>query len=111
MNNDQRDIRRKLRLLEYAHKIGDVSKACRYFGVGRATFYRWRNAYSEAGEAGLVNGRSVPHNHPQKTSPEITEKILHLRQTYHLGPMRIGWYLELYHGIRVSDAVLSKINF
>ena len=33
MNNDQRDIRRKLRLLEYAKKIGDVSKACRYFGT------------------------------------------------------------------------------
>ena len=81
MNHDQRDIRGKLRLLEYAKKIGDVSKACRYFGVGRATFYRWRKASSEEGEAGLINGRSVLRDHPQKTSPEITEKILHLRQT------------------------------
>ena len=45
----------------------------------------------------------------KKTSPEITEKILHLRQTYHLGPMRIVWYLERYHGIRVSDATVYRI--
>ncbi|MEO9970096.1 MAG: IS481 family transposase [Hyphomonadaceae bacterium] len=109
MNSDRRDILRKLRVLEHADKIGDVSKACRYFGIGRATFYRWRRAYSDKGEAGLINCRSVPHNHPQKTSPEITEKILHLRQTYHLGPMRIVWYLERYHGIKVSDATVYRI--
>lgn len=109
MNSDQRDIRRKLRVLEHAEKIGDVSKACRYFGIGRATFYRWRKTYSEEGEAGLITARSVPHKHPQKTPPEIEEKILHLRRTYHLGPMRIMWYLERYHGIRVSDATVYRI--
>ena len=76
MNNDRRDILRKPRVLEHAAKIGDVSKTCRYFGIGRAAFYRWRKAYSKHGEAGLINCRSVPHNHPRKTSPEITEKIL-----------------------------------
>jgi len=53
MNRDQREIQRKLRVLEHADKIGDVSKTCRYFGIGRATFYRWRKAYSETGESGL----------------------------------------------------------
>ena len=37
-------------------------------------------------------------------SPEVEEKILHLRRTYHLGPIRIVWYLERYHAIKVSDA-------
>ena len=56
MTNDQREIRRKLRVLEYADSIGDVSKTCRYFGVGRASFYRWRDAYQKYGEAGLSRG-------------------------------------------------------
>ena len=109
MTDDQREIRRKLRVLEHAESSGDVSKTCRYFGIGRASFYRWRQAYQTRGEAGLVNKRSVPHNHPNKTPPAVVEKVLHLRRKYHLGPMRIVWYLERYHGIRISDAGVYRI--
>jgi len=104
MNSDQREIQRKLRVLKHADKIGDVSKTCRYFGIGRASFYRWRKAYTDKGEAGLLVARSVPHNHPNKMSAEVEEKILHLRRKYHLGPIRIVWYLERYHATKVSDA-------
>ena len=37
-------------------------------------------------------------------SAEVEEKILHLRRKYHLGPIRIVWYLERYQAIKVSDA-------
>lgn len=30
--------------------------------------------------------------------------ILHLRTTYHLGQLRISWYLKRYHGIKVSQS-------
>ena len=38
--NDQRrtDIQRKLKVLLYAEKIGDVGKAFRYYGIGRSSF-------------------------------------------------------------------------
>jgi hypothetical protein len=36
--------------------------------------------------------------------PELVEKVLHLRRTYHLGPIRIVWYLARYHDIKISDA-------
>jgi hypothetical protein len=36
MANDQREIRRKLRILEHAKATGKVSKTCRYFGIARA---------------------------------------------------------------------------
>jgi len=109
MTNDRREIRRKLRILQHAEKVGSVSKTCRYFGIGRASFYRWRHVYQKRGEAGLVNARSVPHNHPNKTPPEVVEKVLHLRRKYHLGPIRIMWYLERYHGIKLSDAGIYRI--
>jgi transposase len=109
MTNDPREIRRKLRVLEHAEASGDVSKTCRYFGVGRASFYRWRHALRAQGEAGLANKRSVPHNHPNKTPTEVAEKVLHLRRKYHLGPQRIVWYLERYHGLRISDAGVYRI--
>jgi len=52
MNKDQHEIQRKLRILRYADEIGHVAKACRCFGIGRASFYRWRNAYQKHGENG-----------------------------------------------------------
>ncbi len=55
MAKDQQEIRRKLRILDHAAASGDVSKTCRYFGIGRASFYRWRHALADHGEAGLAN--------------------------------------------------------
>lgn len=51
MTNDQREIRRKLRILEHAQACGDVSRTCRYFGIGRASFYRWRQGYQAQGRS------------------------------------------------------------
>ena len=42
LNKDQREIERKLRILRCADGIGHIAKACRYFGIGRCRFYRWR---------------------------------------------------------------------
>ncbi|WP_425905388.1 hypothetical protein [Nitrobacter sp. TKz-YC02] len=39
MHKFRRDVGYKLRVLQHADKIGDVGKACRYFGVARASFY------------------------------------------------------------------------
>lgn len=44
----------KLHILKYAEEIGSLIKACRYFGVGRASFCRWRAAYEKSGEAGVT---------------------------------------------------------
>jgi transposase len=54
MNQKERDIQRKLRILRHAEEICRVTKTCRYFGIGRATFYRWKALYKMDGEAGLI---------------------------------------------------------
>src|SRR6056297_1680872 len=109
MNKDQREIQRKLRILRHAEESGHVARTCRYFGIGRSSFYRWRQAYAERGEAGLINAPPIPKWHANRTPPEREEKVLYLRRKYHLGPMRIVWYLERYHDIKLSDATVSRI--
>ena len=47
MTRDQREIHRKERVLEYAKPIGDINKACRYFGVSRSSFYEWRDRHRD----------------------------------------------------------------
>jgi len=84
MNKDKREIQRKLRILRHAEEIGHVAKACRYFGIARSTFYRWRQAYAEQGEAGLVNAPPIPKCHANRTPPEREEKRLtkHSEKSY-----------------------------
>ena len=109
MDQDQREIRRKLRILEHAVRAGSVARRCRYFGIGRSSFYRWRQSHRQHAEDGLRNAKPAAKHHPNRTPDEVVEKVLHLRRKYPLGPIRIVWYLERYHGVRVSDAGVYRI--
>ena len=61
------------------------------------------------GEQGLIRRKPIPHQLPNPTTPDVVEKVLHLRRNYHLGPIRIVWYLERYHPIRSSDTGVYQI--
>jgi len=102
MTQAQRDIQRKMRILEQAAQTKNVSKTCRYYGISRTQFYEWKRILKEQGETGLVNRKPCPQNIPLRTPPHIEEKILYLRKRYHLGQVRISWYLQRYHEIRIS---------
>ena len=108
MNEEQRLVQKRLRVLEHAKKTGNVRKTCRYFGIGRSSFYRWKSAFDREGESGLVNKPRVARNHPNQLSKEVVERVLLLRKKYHLGPIRIVWYMARYHGIRISDASVYR---
>ena len=108
MSPEQREINRRQRILEHAESSGNVCLTCRYFGIGRATFYRWKRRYAEEGLDGLARKKPVGKKWPNQLSDEIVEKILHLRRKYHLGPQRIQWYMERYHGMKVSGSSISR---
>ena len=105
MNKEDRKIvARKLKILDYATKIGNVSKTCRYFGISRETFYVWKRSFSAYGDNGLKNKKPglAPGTCPWRIQGETEEKIIYLRKTYHFGPQRICWYLERYHGLKFT---------
>ncbi len=47
MTNAEREVNRKLRILNHAEKSGNIAKTCRYFGIPRSLFYVWREAYPQ----------------------------------------------------------------
>ena len=102
MTKAQRDIAKKIRVLQHAQEAKNISKTCRYFGISRQCFYDWQKAYHQYGEKGLINSKPCPENPALRVPPDIEEKILYLRKTYHFGQLRISWFLERYHNIKVS---------
>lgn len=98
----QRDITRKLKVLNYAIHHQNVAKTCRHFSIARETFYRWKRAYLAKGELGLIDSRPCPENPKLKVPKAFEEKNIHLRTTYHFGPLKISWYLKKFLDIDVS---------
>ena len=59
MKANDREIRRKQRILEHAVESGNVANTCRYYGIPRSSFYRWRNVVQEHGEEGLRSKKAI----------------------------------------------------
>ena len=50
----------RLRILQHAAvEPRYVAQACRYFGISRTAFYRWKKRFDELGEAGLGGWKAV----------------------------------------------------
>jgi transposase InsO family protein len=96
------EVDRRFRILKYILSGKKILSECRDFGIPRSTFYRWKAAYEKEGKDGLFRKKPVAKSHPRQVPPGYVEKILHLRTQYHLGPERIAWYLERYHGFKTS---------
>lgn len=59
LNHEQREIRRKKRVLGYVERLGNVRKACRHVGVPCSDFHLWQQRYRVLGDDGMK--RRSPH--------------------------------------------------
>ena len=105
---EELNVRLKLTVLDYAQYFG-ATKACQEFNIPRSSFYRWKQTYEHEGKAGLYRKKPIAYSHPRKTAPEVVEKILELRSTYQIGALRIAFYLERYHGIKISESTVTRV--
>ena len=83
MSPKDRDIQCKLKILKHAEETGHVGRACRYFGMGRASFYRWKAAFEEHGEAcRLISGTKGWEIPPATSSHGTPMEQRHERQNH-----------------------------
>lgn len=100
----------RFKVLQQATQVPrNVSRTCRYFGISRKTFYKWKQRYDDHREAGLCDRPRIPLRVPHATPRDVISKMLYLRQTYHFGPRRIGDYLKRFHGVSVATSTVHRI--
>jgi transposase InsO family protein len=104
MTAKEKVARRKLSLLDLAHELGNVSKACKVMGYSRQQFYEIRRNYQTFGADGLIDrlpGAKGPH--PNRVAKEVEEAVLAhgLDHPCH-GGVRVAQELAL-RGVQVSS--------
>jgi len=72
-----------------------VAHAAAFFHVAWPTAKRWSDRYRVMGAAGMQDRSSRPYRSPNRTSPELVRKIVHLRWKQRLGPVGIAGRLNL----------------
>lgn len=104
MTTEKKVARRKLSLLDLAHELGNVSRACKIMGYSRQQFYEIRRNFQTYGADGLIDrlpGAKGPH--PNRVSAEIETAVLDHAMTHPChGPMRVAQELTL-SGVQVSS--------
>ena len=68
MNQEERETRRRKRILGHTRKTENIVKTCRHFGVSRPTFYLWRKAYQAHGDARLIKKKPIPNAQRRRSS-------------------------------------------
>ncbi len=86
---DEQEFRQKLKILDNAKEIRNISKFCRYWEIFRDTFYCWKKDYAAKGEEGVINSKLCPENLDVRVNPTIEEKILYLRKTIILSKLKL----------------------
>lgn len=71
----------RLKLLQFAQTLGNVSEACRKLGVSRSQFYEYKERFEQHGLDGLKDLPPIHKTHPQTTSPEVVERLLELSRS------------------------------
>ena len=86
-----------------------VAQTCRYFGISRKTYYKWKRRHTAHGDAGLCDRPRAPQRSPHATPPEVVSKILYLRQQYHFGAGKIADYLRRFHHVSVARSSVHRL--
>ena len=100
---------RRVRVIEYAARCGNVTHACRVFGVSRKTYYQWLKAASAYGASALLpKDRRAPHQPNAMSSEEVSVILAEAVARPTLGPRSLLRHLAA-RGVHRSASGVAKV--
>jgi transposase InsO family protein len=100
---------RRVRVIEYAGRINNVSEACRVFGISRKTYYEWVNKAEQYGLSALLpRERRRPHMPNAMTSEEVAVILSEAIARPTLGPKSLLRHLSK-RGVDRSASGVAKV--
>lgn len=99
----------RLRVLQLAESLGNISQACRQGGMDRTSFYDWKRRYQTHGLEGLMDLPPIPKSHPLTTPDHVKQAILDLSLSNPAwGCKRLEQELRA-QGVKTSNYVIQRV--
>jgi transposase InsO family protein len=99
----------RLKVLELAKTMGNITQACRQGGMDRTSFYSWKRRFQTHGLEGLMDLPPVPKSHPRTTPAHLRDAILALSLEHPAwGCKRLEAELKR-QGNQVSNYVIQRV--
>ena len=94
-----------------AKRLGSVSKACKFCGVPRRTYYYWHQKWLAGGRtlASLMDEPKTPHSHANDPSEELVSMVIQVRLGTMYGENTIAKILERDYGLKISPHGVHNI--
>jgi transposase len=101
----------RLRVIERAQALGNVSAVCRELGISRTVFYRWRKRLERYGVDGLHPRRQRSRaGRPVATPPEVERLVLGIAiSAATWGCRRIAAYLARTWQLRLAPSTVQRL--
>lgn len=93
----------RLTMCNRIEAVRPVAHVADEMGISRPTAHKWWNRFCDYGEKGLEDLPSRPLTSPKQTDPETEAKIVKLRKTEKLGPLRIA------AGLAMAGSTVHKV--
>lgn len=102
-------VRKRKEILELSDRLGNVSEACRRYGIPRSSYYQYRKRFRESGLAGLRDRPSAHKTHPMTTPKAVEQQLIDLSLTHpSWGCVRLAAHLGE-AGVTISSPTVQKL--
>lgn len=88
--NPRDTVNLRLEFVQLALQQGaNRRELCQRYGISAKTGYKWLRRYGESGEAGLEDRSRRPLSSPNRTAPEIEQRVVALRKEHRWGGRKL----------------------
>ena len=102
-------VEARKRLVQTYRETGSISQTARLWHTSRQVVRKWVKRAEKGGEEALQDLSRRPRSFPRQTKSSVERLVIKAREETHYGRLRLAWYLQQQHGVKLSPYTIRHI--